>query len=300
MNGYYKKLVITWLACFLFVLIAPPLFHSGDVINNYVEKQYLYDLDYPQSQLNHVTLRNLFDGSNGFNYELGVGFGVSTDETWVDYAVDYGVEVLTLTNLIQNGQFTTDSNSDGLADGLIAGGANVLGYSLSNGVQSWIHNGVETFSRSLVFTQSISFTISQKYYFSFTSNNVNSLFDSEIPSSQLYISNLINGLNSFIWTAPVNMSFYSTYLGIKTGTTNSSIMSVTIFNSGSYTKSQIDTAIENYGYFEYDEEIEVVDTLDVNYLSALYSYLGIPSLSISQLDYWYNIYSVLIELEGEE
>lgn len=61
MKTFIKKTFIVLLAAIIFALISTPLLHVGDQNITQVDYQILYDLDYPQSQLNDLSLREVFE-----------------------------------------------------------------------------------------------------------------------------------------------------------------------------------------------------------------------------------------------
>lgn len=61
MKTFYKKVLIIWIAVILGWFFIGDLLHIGDTNITYVDYQVLYDLDYPQAQLNNHSLREVFE-----------------------------------------------------------------------------------------------------------------------------------------------------------------------------------------------------------------------------------------------
>lgn len=63
MKTFIKKSIIVFMFAAAFMFLVGDLIHIGDNNNNYVNNQILYDLDYPQTQLNNHSLREVFEST---------------------------------------------------------------------------------------------------------------------------------------------------------------------------------------------------------------------------------------------
>ena len=115
MNDYYKKIVITWLACFLFVLIAPPLFHVGDVYqstpknwNGYFvlqDEDDLIDLGFIYYENYTLPDQPTYQINPSYVLHLQYNHGITTDRYMFVSRYNYQVWVTK-----SNGSYYTSSN----------------------------------------------------------------------------------------------------------------------------------------------------------------------------------------------
>lgn len=103
MKGFYKKTLIIFIAAIMFMFIVGDLIHVGDKNYTYVDYQILYDLDYPQAQLNNHTLREVFeDGNLIVNGDFSDGLNGWIQENATGTIVN---GILEQTATAQNGQY---------------------------------------------------------------------------------------------------------------------------------------------------------------------------------------------------
>jgi len=214
---------------------------------------------------------------------------IGTDETmqaitFQDYLDSQHYEKeITLTNLIQNGQFTTDSNNDGLADNWTNMSSMGMLPSITENGQKFLANGATV--ECMGAYQNVVITQNQKYYVSLT------MAKSQADFSQQYIytlgsgeQSLINNLDqnwvsipqSIIFTSNYNnTSFrFTSYRSYHIQNTFYTMDNVSLFNSSTYTKTQIDTALANYGYLPYNVTTSMYDETDVDFQTLYTEFFG--------------------------
>lgn len=202
--------------------------------------------------------------------------------TFEDYLIENGItEDITVTNKAQNGQFTTDSNSDGLADSWQKF-SQTTG-TLENGIQ---RINLTTPTVNMVLYQSINFSSSTNYYvnfswwkksLSFPGNQY--LYLTGSTEQSILLNSNANWSNSYsnIFVsnyANTSMRFYSYYSSGFIEGDYFEVDNVVILESNSYTKSQLDTFIANYGYPVYNIATSGYDELDTDFQTAYTDFFG--------------------------
>ncbi len=228
--------------------------------------------------------------------------------SWNDYAASQGIEILSLTNLIRNGQFITDLNSDGLANywykapvssvpSLINGQQRITSFGGHSGELDLFYILANPFpvGNYYVSVGDFSGSVSSPFLVLFYLNDTNensSIYSSftTIPSS---VSSIVS-ISSSESTGLLQFSFY------KTGSNYSNTDyiqadNISFFNSSTYTKTQIDTALAHYGYLDYNVTYNLVDVSDPNY-QAVYDAYWISGL-FDQYLAEYGATSTGVELE---
>jgi hypothetical protein len=222
--------------------------------------------------------------ADSFGYADTVITNIGYDKTSLDNAVAGftadGVTVLSLTNLIQNGQFSVDSNNDGLADNwsipdggtpsIVSGVQRVYGNNILYGVsllqervltggQNYYYACVGSGNASTDFTRQIYFRTGYDFMYNSTTpfTNLSTIFTSATNNVQFkYI----------IRHVPATIPLPSTaYMAVD---------NVSLFNSGAYTKAQIDTALSKFGYLTYNTAYSLPDVTDGDFIESGYAYTG--------------------------
>ena len=180
--------------------------------------------------------------------------------TFDEYAHNQGVDDITLTNLIVNGDFSLDSNSDGTADN----------WTTYHAINRYISNGIQYSYSDRVYLISVLYQgdtiINYYYYVSYIGygNVVN--YTMKVGNSEyVYIGNVEGQRGSSI----VKASRTNNGSGFEIGAIVSDLGNVygidkiISFNLGLspiYTKSQLDDLIAYYGYFEGEALLPDVST----------------------------------------
>ena len=230
MKTFTKKLMLIAFTIYGLSLLMAPILHVGDTNVTEIDYQILYDLDYPQAQLNNHSLREVFEGGN----------------------------------LVVNGDF-----NNGTTGWTITGGTAIT----SNGVISATGNGLFGYIR--VEKTNIETQISgTKYYLNGKAkidNNVGNL-----------ILRAYDGTNVLV-AQTISMPTIDLYYDMSGIVTTLASGNVNVNISSFYS----DTATQNG------------KILSIDYLYAFnLTNLGIDILTVSQMDYWFNIYKTLKGLEA--
>lgn len=171
----------------------------------------LYDLDYPQAELNNYTLRQVFEeqvlplpvDENEYSYQLpdGTTFYGTDSGYYVQQIDDY-----TLVNSIPNSDLTLDSNDDNIPDNFL----------YQNGIiDISLTNGIATFTPTIQYTSFMSintnsFTIDDTYY-------IFASFKSSSSSVRLHTDNP----TIFLTHSGSNQFEYHSFITKKTSTIDS-------------------------------------------------------------------------------
>lgn len=198
--------------------------------------------------------------------------------TFNDLLFAWNVPLLTFTNLIQNGQFSSNINE----------------FITFAGSPSW-ENGMAKFFgiTSQILGQNISFSVSDKIYIRFdyiTSRYVSGRIgatsryggtpDDTFYSPQSASSGTFSGIETVAQN--INQIWFGTQFSANADTLLDNLI---VFNPSNYTKTQINSAIDYYGYPEYNVTKYWYDVTDPNwqYLHDLY-YSGEYELFLEYYD----------------
>jgi len=168
-------------------------------------------------------------------------------------------------NLVTNGDFSLDSDSDGLADGFSKGGSATYTPTLSNGIQkiTATSNGSLLLLKSQVLLQNDVYYFSTGYERSFTTSYAHVLgirYASDY-TPVISISSNGSGISSSLFT-PTTSNTAQLYIG-----------TVAAMNSGDYFTAS-------------------------NLCIVSLSFLSLSNLTKETLDYYYSLYRELIDLDG--
>jgi len=216
------------------------------------------------------------------------GLPTDCENTFVEFAEANGVRIITLTNLIVNGDFSTDSNSDGLADNFIL--RRSINPVLLNNIQRVYGSATNT---SMGLQYIITILNNNNYYFNLGLYNSNVL-DSPyfvLQSNTGYTYYTISGTNHSNLSALFkNTSGSASSLHLYSVSSTTTLLTdfvefenFIMFDLGVtpiYTKSQLDDLIAYYGYFE--GSIDLVDITDNKFETIAMLFFGLDYPQITQ------------------
>jgi len=177
-------------------------------------------------------------------------------ETFNEFLIRRGnVAVLSLTNLIQNGQFLNEENN-------WSDSTNILTITNSVGYFSGIAGS--SFEQTVGMTSGISYYLSVYTYINgagtfnlrLRSSPTNIIADQSLTSTPMSYS--------YVFTDNTSPSFIR-YVSASGTNLNSIVDNFSLFSSGSYTKTQIDTALAYYGYLAYNTTYNLPDRSDSDF-----------------------------------
>jgi hypothetical protein len=152
------------------------------------------------------------------------------------------ITVLSLTNLIQNGQMVNETAWSGMN----------IRVSISNGLLHFTNDSIDSYT-----TQTIQ-TTGQTYYYSFTISNY--ISGNVYVNGNASILHNSNGLFSRIYVAIASYFIIDDLSNLAV----LDVDDVSLFASGSYTKTQIDTALSYSGYLPYNTAYSIPDFTDAD------------------------------------
>ena len=174
--------------------------------------------------------------------------------TFEEYLIANDIEKsITLTNLIQNGQM--DNTSIWTNQGTLV--------FISNEKMNFVNDGIDSYTKQ----ENIQ-TIGLNYYRSFTISNYVSGGIYQVGSGGTVYSS--DGFKSGIFTAIATNYVLDDLI-------NDAVLSiddVSLFNSSTYSKTQIDTALSNYGYLPYNVATSMYDETDLDFQDAYAEFFG--------------------------
>lgn len=235
MKTFIQKVLVVMLAIFIMSLLVKGIIQVGDTTIYQNDIQILYDLDYPQAQLNNHTLREVFDGGN----------------------------------LITNGNFDT----------------NVTGWLGQGGTNSWLSGGFlqslgsGTVSFVLVYRDNGVVPLSTDNIYQVHRFRVR---DSLVTNIKIVYDGSTGGTDKIVYTlnSPLQNEWYN--ISVK----NTFPSDATGLNRTKIERNYLNTINANGSIMEIDY------VFSINMTS-----LGISSLTVAQMDYWFNIYQTLKALE---
>lgn len=185
-------------------------------------------------------------------------------KTWTQYAGDNGVTVLTLTNLIQNGRFVDNTTW------------------AASGGSFTVSNGEALFTASAQFQRVyklITISASTNYYLNAKVKTTSNLVGLRFIGISVFAVYHSGSGNYETLTGVINSTTFSgSHEAFSVVDTRSSGWNQIIFDdailfaSGSYTKTQLDSAIAFYGYPTYNVTYNWPDVTDTDYQTAYDNY----------------------------
>lgn len=175
------------------------------------------------------------------------------------------VDYLSLTNLIQNGQFTSDSNSDGLADYWLKSDTATL----NNGIQYITSSGSQGFLYVLS-----NITVGQNYYMylDYITTESGYYYNITTMGQETFQTGVGSGKYSIVMQANNNPGTFPVFYNVAEYSIG--VDNVSLFNSSTYTKTQIDTALTNFGYLPYNITYSLPDSTDADFTDRYVIYAG--------------------------
>jgi len=133
----------------------------------------------------------------------------------------------TATNIIKNGNFAVDSNSDGIADGWYRSSTNSEGFRIENNAQYW--TPLNAAWSGSIHTKSVEKVAGHKYYIRFEGKNINKNIFFSIEQTINTATNA-DGIRSLVFTATTNSGKQDLLFYGKEGNVESYLKDVILIN----------------------------------------------------------------------